>query len=152
TEGKRVLHDGDQITIVIEATSTDQIMADLGRIADRVKVVSENLANTLGTPEGQAQMQSTLKNLAEVTEALNQTVRENREAIKQTLANVRDITDRSGPELRQILENVRVITSDVRTLLAENQGDVKGSVGQVREAVERVNNASKSLESALSHI
>ena len=40
------------------------------RIADRVKLVSENLANTLGTSEGQAQMQATLKNLAEVTESL----------------------------------------------------------------------------------
>src|SRR5262249_23428151 len=130
TDGKPVLHDGDQIKIVIDATSTDQIMADVGRIADRLKLVSENLANTLGTPEGQKEMQDTLKNLAAVTDALNQTVRENREAIRKTLINVQDITDRSGPELRQILENVRVITSDVRTLLSENQGDVKGSVGQ----------------------
>jgi phospholipid/cholesterol/gamma-HCH transport system substrate-binding protein len=152
TEGKPTLHEGDQIKIVIEAASTDQIIADLARIADRVKLVSENLASTIGSPEGQADMRNTLKNLAAVTEALNQTVRENRETIRQTLINVEEISQRSGPELQQILENVRNITQDVRSLLAENKGEVKGSVGQVRETVDRVNRASASLESALSHI
>src|SRR6185369_7778962 len=153
TEGKPTLRDGDQIKIVIEATSTDQIITDLDRIADRMKLVAENLASTIGSPEGQKDMRDTLKNLAAVTDALNQTVRENRETIRRTLINVEDITNRSGPELQQILENVRTITQDVRTLLADNKGgEGKGAVGEVRETVERVNRASASLESALSHI
>lgn len=152
TEGKPNLKDGDEIKNVIEATSTDQIMADVGRIADRLKLVSENLAATVGSPKGQLDMQKTLENLAQVTEALNQTVRENRETIRQTLINVENITNRSAPELQKILENVRVVTTDVRTLFSENKGDVQGSVGQVRETVERVNRASATLESALAHI
>jgi phospholipid/cholesterol/gamma-HCH transport system substrate-binding protein len=55
TEGRPNLKDGDEIKVVIEASSTDQIMADIARIADRVKLVSENLANTIGSPEGQAE-------------------------------------------------------------------------------------------------
>jgi phospholipid/cholesterol/gamma-HCH transport system substrate-binding protein len=152
TEGRPNLKNGDEIKVVIEASSTDQIMADIARIADRVKLVSENLAATIGSPEGQREMQSTLKNLASVTEALNETVRENRETIRHTLLNVEDITTKSGPELQQILDNVKTITTDVRKLLSENEGDVKGSIGQVRETVERVNHASESLESALKHI
>ena len=152
TDGRPTLKDGDEIKIVTEASSTDQIMADIARIADRVKLVSENLASTIGSPEGQAEMKATLKNLAAVTEALNETVRENRETIRHTLLNVEDISTKSGPELRQILDNVKVITGDVRALLSDHQGDVKGSIGQVRETVERVNRASVSLESALQHI
>jgi phospholipid/cholesterol/gamma-HCH transport system substrate-binding protein len=68
------------------------------------------------------------------------------------LLNVEDITNRSAPELRQILENVRTITGDVRTLLAENKGDGKTGAGEVRETIDRVNRASSSLESALAHI
>jgi phospholipid/cholesterol/gamma-HCH transport system substrate-binding protein len=153
TEGRPVLHDGDQIKIVIEAASTDQIIADLGRIADRVKLVAENLAATIGSPEGQEEMRATLKNLAAVTDALNQTVRENRDTIRRTLINVEDITNKSGPELQHILENVRTITEDVRSLLAKNEGEGKPTAaGEVRETIERVNRASASLESALSHI
>jgi phospholipid/cholesterol/gamma-HCH transport system substrate-binding protein len=96
-------------------------------------------------------MRKTLENLAGVTEALNQTVRDNREAIRHILINVEGITDNASPELKQILENVRVVTSDVRDLLAENKSGAKGS-GDLRETVERVNRASASLESALSHI
>jgi phospholipid/cholesterol/gamma-HCH transport system substrate-binding protein len=155
-EGRVTLKDGDQIKYVIESVTTDQIMADLGRIADRVKLVSENLANTIGSPEGQQQMRDTLKNLAAVTEALNETVRENRETIRQTLVNVEEITGRSGPELAKILENVRVITNDVRTMLGQTEGEKNGAAGtnpgQMREMIERVNRASASLESAMSHI
>jgi phospholipid/cholesterol/gamma-HCH transport system substrate-binding protein len=152
TEGRPNLKNGDEIKTVVEGSSTDQIMNDIARIADRVKLVAENLAATIGSPEGQQEMKQTLQNLASVTEALNQTVRENRETIRHTLLNVEDITTKSGPELQQILSNVKQITGDVRHLLSENEGDVKGSIGQVRETVERVNRASASLESALTHI
>jgi phospholipid/cholesterol/gamma-HCH transport system substrate-binding protein len=152
TEGKPVLHDGDQIKIVIDSVTTDQILLDVARIADRVKVVSENLATAFGSPEAQTQMHDTLKHLAEVTDALNQTVRENRDTIRNTLLNVEGIADRSGPQLNQILENVKQITGDVKNLLAENKGEVQGSVGKVRETIDRVDRASASLESALVHI
>lgn len=152
TTGLRRLDDGDRIANVLESPTTDQIMGDLARIADRVKLVAENLATTIGSPEGEADMRATLRNLASVTEALNQTVRENRETISRTLLNLESISDNSGPEIRQILENVRVITQDVRVLLADHEGDVKGSLGQVRETLERVHRASGSLESALEHI
>ncbi|HEY3595329.1 MAG TPA: MlaD family protein [Polyangiaceae bacterium] len=151
TDGRPDLHNGDRISNVLEAASTDQLIADLARIADRVKLVAENLATTLGSPEGREDMRKTLENLAGVTEALNQTVRDNREAIRHILINVEGITDNASPELKQILENVRVVTSDVRDLLAENKSGAKGS-GDLRETVERVNRASASLESALSHI
>jgi phospholipid/cholesterol/gamma-HCH transport system substrate-binding protein len=152
TDGRPTLKDGDEIKIIIESPSTDQIISDLARIADRVKLVAENLAATIGTPEGQQEMKSTLKNLAAVTEALNETVRENRDTIRKTLLNVEEITNKSGPELRAILDNVRSITTDVRQMLSQNEGEPKGGVGQVRETIERVNRASASLESALSHI
>ncbi len=152
TEGRPELHDGDEIPTAVEAATSDQIMSDLARIADRVKLVSENLANTLGTPEGQQQMQATLKNLAQVTEALNETVRENRESIRQTLLNVQNITTQGAPEMRKILENVRVVTDDVRTLLAEGRGDKGTQTGHLRDTFDRVQRASASLESALAHI
>jgi phospholipid/cholesterol/gamma-HCH transport system substrate-binding protein len=151
TEGRPNLKNGDQIRNVIEAASTDQLISDLARIADRVRLVAENLADVIGSQEGREQMRKTLDNLANVTEALNATVRENRESIRHTLLNVEDITSNAGPQLRQILENVRVLTGDIRDVLSNEKGEGRGS-GQLRETIERVNRASASLESALSHI
>jgi phospholipid/cholesterol/gamma-HCH transport system substrate-binding protein len=96
-------------------------------------------------------MTTTLKNLADATEAINQTVRENRAVIHDTLENVNHITVNTGPELQKILLNVRVITEDVKELLAAQGKDGQGG-GELRNTVERINRASKSLESALGHV
>lgn len=149
TEDRRKLKDGDEITIIVESASTDQIMNDVARIADRVKLVAEQLANSLGTDEGGRNMNRILQNLADATEAMNLTIRENRETLRETLTNIDNITKNGGPELAQILENVRVITQDVRVLVSSNGKD--GEPGEIRSIVERLNRASQSLESTLAH-
>src|SRR5690606_28108659 len=60
-------------------------------------------------------------------------------------------TERGGPEVERILENVRVSTNEVRTLLAQGAAPGEES-GEVRQIVERVNRASESLENALEDI
>lgn len=152
SENLERLRDGDQILNVIEPTSTDQILKDLSEIAEQVKQVSKSLAGSVGTDKGEKDIQATLSNLAEVTDQLNKAVTENRESIRKIVVNVEGITSRSGPEVNQILENVRVITSEVRTLVADEETGVKGSMGSVRETVDRVNKASADLQGALQHI
>jgi phospholipid/cholesterol/gamma-HCH transport system substrate-binding protein len=151
TEGKRKLKDGDRILIVNEAASTDQLMRELADIARDVKKVSESLAASVGTDQGRDNIKDTLENLAQVTEALNQTVRENRESIRNIMVNVENITQKSGPEIERILENVRVTTTEVRELVAKAEGGEQ-KPGEVRQIVEKVNRASDSLESALKNL
>ncbi len=152
TDDKRKLKDGDEVHVVVESASTDQIMNDVARIADRVKLVAEQLAASLGTEQGGDNMRRILSNVAEATEALNVTVRENRQTIKDTLGNVNRITAAGEPQLVKILENVRVITEDLKLMLAQQNPKNNGEKGELRSTVERVNRASASLESALGHI
>jgi phospholipid/cholesterol/gamma-HCH transport system substrate-binding protein len=128
-------------------------MKDLSKIAEDVKKVSEALAASLGTDQGREDIKATLHNLAQVTEALNETVRANRDRIDNILVNVENITGRSGPEIERILENVRETTREVRELVAKppEGGDPKNA-GEIRQIVDRVNRASENLESALQNI
>lgn len=153
TQGRRKLKDGDRINVVIEATTTDQIMKDVSAIAQDVKKVTAALAESVGTDTGRENIKDTLQNLAQVTEALNQTVRENRESIRNILVNVERITAEGRPEIRDILENVRVATEEVRELV-EKPGGQAGAAqpGEIRQIVEKVNRASTDLESALANI
>lgn len=150
TNDHRRLGNGDEITIVVGQPSTDQILRDVAQIAERVNKVAEQLALSVGTEQGGRNMQLILQNLAEATDALNQTVRENRETIRETLRHVGAIASRSDPEIAKILANVRVITEDVRALIAAS--DAKGSGGEVRETIQHIKESSASLESALKHI
>ncbi len=152
TEGRRELEDGDQIQVILEGTSTDQIMNEVAEIARDVRKVSSSLAGSVGTEEGKENLKSTLENLARVTEALNQTVRENRDSIRNILSNVEQVTERGRPEVEKILENVRVTTNEVRNLLGKSAEGENAQPGEVRQIVEKVNRASSSLEGALANL
>ena len=151
TEGKRELEDGDQIKIVIGATSTDDLMREIALIAKDVRRVSNSLAESIGTDQGEQNIKDTLQNLADVTDALNRTVRENRDSIRNIIQNVEGITERGAPEVDRILENVRETTREVRQLVAANEQDPAQS-GEVRQIIDKVNRASDSLENALANI
>lgn len=152
TEGKTQIEDGERIKYVIEAATTDQILKDVAEIAQDVKRVSQALADSIGSDRGRDNLKDTLENLAQVTEALNQTVRENRATVRDILVNLEQITDHGRPEVAQILENVRETTREVRELVAEQQGPQPGQTGEVRQIIDKVNRASSSLESALANI
>jgi phospholipid/cholesterol/gamma-HCH transport system substrate-binding protein len=146
--------DGDEILTMPEARSIDDLKETVGRIADLVEKVAQQLALTVGSEEGGRNMKATLENLAQATEAINLTVRENRAVIKDALENFDRISQNGAPEVQKILINVRTITDDIRALLAAQggQGGKLGESGELRSTAERLNRASKSLESALDHI
>jgi phospholipid/cholesterol/gamma-HCH transport system substrate-binding protein len=155
TEGKRQLKDGDRIKNVIEATTTDQILHDVADIAKDVKKVTGSLAGSVGTQKGESNLKDTLQNLAEVTDALNKTVRENRQSIKNILANIDRITSKGEPKVAEILNNIQQTTKEVRDLVAQTQGQPgqpQQKPGEVRQIIEKLNRASTSLESAMKHI
>lgn len=152
TEGRRQLKDGDEIRVVTEAQTTDDLMRQMASIAADVKEVTKALATSVGSEEGKADIQKTLRNLAEVTEALNQTVRENRAAIHEIVVNTQNISRHSAPEIAAILENVRETTREVRELVSKESGDRPGEAGEVRKIVERVDRASQNLENALKNV
>jgi phospholipid/cholesterol/gamma-HCH transport system substrate-binding protein len=150
TEDHERLKDGDEITHVIEYTEAGDVLDEVKQIADRVKAVAEQLANSIGSQQGGQNMKDILQNLADATAAINLTIRENRSYINETLRNVAAISGRSEPEIERILENVRDITEQVRQLVAANQSGKPA--GELRETVENIRNASRSLESSLNHI
>ena len=83
---------------------------------------------------------------------MNKTIRENRALINETLRNVNAITANANPEIAKILENVRVVTSDVRELMAQAGATQPGQKGDLRDTIERLDQSSKSLERAMAHI
>jgi phospholipid/cholesterol/gamma-HCH transport system substrate-binding protein len=143
------LHDGDEIRTMTDDATPAEIMNEVKGIADSVRDVAAQLAKSIGTEQGGQNIRDILQNLSEATGALNQTIRENREVLGDILRNVDAITKNANPEMAQILENVRVVTQDVKELMAANgQGQPSG---KLRDTVERLDEASKSLQSTLEH-
>ena len=150
TPDHRKLHGGDQIHIIISETTTGELLDEVKEIADSVRAVAQQLANSIGTDRGGENMRAILQNLADATDAINKTIAENRELVHDTLRNVDQISANANPQISQILDNVRVVTQDVRELMAQANGG-PGEKGELRQTIERLNDASKSLKSTLEH-
>jgi phospholipid/cholesterol/gamma-HCH transport system substrate-binding protein len=119
-------------------------------ILSDVKAVTGTLKETVGSDKGQQQIGEILRNVAEATEQLNATIRENRAGIRDTINNVNQITAQTRPEILAILQNIKEVTQDVKQMTGrgEQPGD---DSGELRQSIERVNRASESLESLLEH-
>ncbi len=146
------LHDGDEIKVITSETTPGEIMDEVKQIADSIRLVADQLAKSIGTEQGGQNIKLILQNVADATDALNQTVRENREVIRETLRNVDAITKNANPEIAKILENVREVSGDIRQMLAVAEASKEGKTGALRDTIERVDQSSKSLQSALEHI
>src|SRR5690349_8233664 len=133
-----------QIKFFIDEPTIQSLQGQISDILKDIKKVSETLAQD----DSRKDIKDILANLAGVTKELNETVKENRAGITQTINNVNNIT--GNPDIPKILENVRVATDDVKRLLSDAQGG-QGKPGELREAIQRVNRASGTLEDALKH-
>jgi phospholipid/cholesterol/gamma-HCH transport system substrate-binding protein len=150
TEDHRKLKNGDEIVHVIEFTETADVLDEVKQIADKVRLVAEQLANAIGSEQGGRNMAAILQNLADATDAMNNTIRENRTYLKETLRNVDMITTNGAPEFAKILANIRQITEDVRSLTAVQQAGTPG--GDVRETAQNLREATKTLQETLVHV
>jgi phospholipid/cholesterol/gamma-HCH transport system substrate-binding protein len=151
TPDHRRLKDGDEIHIIITETTPGELLDEVKEIADSVRAVAQQLANSVGTEKGGENMRAILQNLADATDALNKTIRENRELVHDTINNIDEISRNANPQIQQILDNVRVVTQDVRELMAQANAPNGGQKGEIRQTIERLNDASKSLQSTLEH-
>jgi phospholipid/cholesterol/gamma-HCH transport system substrate-binding protein len=144
------LKDGDEITSMPPDASIEQIEQNVNDITILVKQVAAQLAGSIGTAQGGQNLRDILDNLAKATEAINQTVRENRSYINDTLRNVDAISSNSRPQIEKILENVRVVTEEAKVLIS--QTDKNGAGGNVKDTIANLDSASKKLDVALGHM
>jgi phospholipid/cholesterol/gamma-HCH transport system substrate-binding protein len=146
------LVDGDEIHVVEDVPGMGDIMQDVGAIASSVRAVSHQLETSFGTDEAGRQMASALRNLTEALEAVNRTIQANEEVVNRTLENVEGITGDARPRLEAILENVQLVTEQIRDLLQHNQGDIDRSLGETDDTIASIHRASEELEDVLADI
>jgi phospholipid/cholesterol/gamma-HCH transport system substrate-binding protein len=152
TPGRRQLRDGEQINGVAVSATPDDVLQNMSRIAQTVERITTALEASVGSEEAQQNMRDTLANLARVTAALNETVDENRESIRNILEGVETVTAQGQTDAIEILDNVRVVTEELKRLMAGNDAGEPGARERVNSLVDRVNSASESLEKTMSNL
>ena len=151
TPDNRKLHDGDEIHVIADQTTPAEIMDEVKEIADSVKAVAEQLANSIGTEQGGQNMRHPAEPRRRDRRAEpDRSARTARSSATRCATSTR-ITQNANPQMAQILENVRVVTEDVRELMAAQGAEVAPERARSATRSSASISASKSLESTLEH-
>ena len=112
--------DQREITCIREATSVQQLLDSMSKIASDVQVVTGDLADTVRNNQGS--LKDVIQNLAATTGKLRELVAENDQNVTAILRNtraftedLRDISSRDKDRVHAILVNVEVLTAELRT-------------------------------------
>lgn len=136
---------GQQIMNVPKPVGPDEIFERFDEIASDVKKVTESLANTFGSAEGQAALKNILTRLEEISTALATFLQNNDGRLDRIVENaegitsdVRGMTRDARSDLSDILENARRITRRVEFLVDNSSGDVQDSLASLKTTLERL--------------
>lgn len=145
----RQLRDGDEIPEVREAITTDAVLRRVDEALPAMRQIAEDIRE-LTKPGG------FVPNIARNIDALisenRQTVKDLLDNLERTTANLSATTGEAGPQVQDILENVREISREVRVMVTSPDGDVKASAAKARETFEKLSGAIDRLNETLENV
>jgi phospholipid/cholesterol/gamma-HCH transport system substrate-binding protein len=117
--------DQRNITCVREATSVQQLLDSLAKIAADIQLVTGDLAKTVGGDRG---LRDIVENLASASRRLDQAIADNEQNVHDLIANARDfaadlreISHRDKDKVGRILSNVEDLSARLKIVAASLQ-------------------------------
>jgi phospholipid/cholesterol/gamma-HCH transport system substrate-binding protein len=114
-----------RISCVREATSVQQLMDSLAKIATDVQLVTGDLAQTVAGDKG---LREIVENLASATRRVDEAIARNEDSFAGIIANTRDFTAdlreisrRDKDKIGRIATNIEELTAQLRTIAASLQ-------------------------------
>jgi phospholipid/cholesterol/gamma-HCH transport system substrate-binding protein len=154
-----LLKDGGEIKKVVDTQGMEMVFNSLGKITADIQAVTTALRGTLGG-EQEASLQRIMQNAVQLSQSVDSMVRDSTARLEVILRNVeeasgdvRAITKGQEDRVAQIVENIAQITRDIRDVSASikqvvgaREEELKGSVGSVRETLDRLDRSAGNLE------
>lgn len=132
-----MLKDGDQISRTTSAADVDKLLNQLSEIGEDVKKVSNSFAGAVGGEEGKRSLQIIVDNLQELTKALNRSVQDNNQNIKEMITNL--------TQFSRNLEEVMVTIKEITDKVSRGEGTI-GKLINKDETIEYLNDSLGSLK------
>jgi phospholipid/cholesterol/gamma-HCH transport system substrate-binding protein len=122
-----------RITCVREATSVQQLLDSLAKIAADVQLVTSDLAKTVAGEQG---LREIVENLASATKRIDETIAANEQNLTDILANtrgftadLREIARRDKDKIGRIASNIEDLTAQLKKIAASLQDIIDPTSG-----------------------
>ncbi len=148
------LHSGAEIKFVIEGVTTDKIIRQTDQLFSQINDVVPVLKNI-----AQDIRAFTKGPLHDISKNINDGIQENRDSIHKMISNleaitgdVRRITNGADKNVATILEDIRHITTSLRSVIGSSDEDIKDSAGKLKTGLDKLNSSLTKLDSAMGNI
>ena len=156
-----VLHDGDEIRIVIRQPSMNDVFQSLNKIAGDIGDITGNLRKVLGGAEGEDNMRTLVSRLLRISEGIERIINQSGAKLDATLANFESfsgdlahLSETESGDIVAILQNTRDATREARDIL-QTIGQVVGSnqqQGEFKDTVKSLKTNLSKLDASLTNV
>jgi len=147
----RLLENGDEIKIVIEATSIADLVSQVSKVVPHVDEVLLEVRDLAA--EARKVVNGPVANIAS---NLDKAVAEDTVMVKSILERTDRIADnidavmaQARPDLSKILDNIEQASTDVKDLIAVTKGEIQMTGGDIRERLDRLDKILADTESTM---
>ncbi len=117
------LKPGGRIVRTQTPADLSRVLAKVGDIAADMKDISLALKRSIASPESTRNIQKSLKNLAELTARLNQTLSRNQAKVDRIISNLSDFS-----------RDMKTFSGDMRTLVSDNRKNIEAIIRSVSKS------------------
>lgn len=144
------LKPGDEL-VPGASTGLDQLTPMLTSLGSDLQQVARNLRDMTGK-DTQDHFAQAVKNLAEVTGEIQGFLAENRGKVGQTISAASNTARTVDERVRTLSDSFDATLAELRRLLEENRGDIRGSVTKLREVLTKMDESVTLLNKTLEKI
>ncbi len=142
---QKKLVDGDQI----KKTGESGLMGNVDKITQDVQAVTQSLKSVFGSEEGSRQMAEVLANLRDVSKSINELIKSNQDTVARTLSNVDGIAADARPGVRQIINDLKEVTREIRVFVEKNTGNAESAVSEAEGTIKDIRKTVANLDANL---
>ncbi len=123
---------GDPILAVVAQDNINVVMGKLSLVASDIQSVTENMKKVFGGAEGQEAMKEVLANTRELSQRLVDITTENREQFREITMHLAGVTG----EIREMVAENRQAIRQTMAALPETADNLRGITGETRRLLE----------------
>lgn len=134
----------------LDPVTIDQLVAVISDISSDATELVSSIRDFLYGNE--ARIVNILENLRGFTDELELMLNENRTALRGTIETISQLSEDMKKQLPAILDDVKSLTADLRTIVAEHRDEVGGSITKAQELMNKLDAAAATLQEILDKV
>lgn len=132
----------------------DRIMGHIESASNDIEKLLRVTTETLASKQAQENLEKILYNITEITDSLNQLLKQNQLLVSKSIKNIEQVTSTINPEeIRKIISHVSSITAQLEDFIGGGEEEERQSTLKlINESIKELKNATEKLSATLTHI